>query len=56
MAMVETMRSADSVVQEASLFDLAVSPLQGGRIESPYVQGLRLNWAQDARRSASGGS
>ncbi|MBT9499881.1 MAG: Fic family protein [Burkholderiaceae bacterium] len=45
-AIVETMRSADYTVQEASPFDVPVSPLPGGRAESPYVQRLRLTWAQ----------
>lgn len=45
-AIVETMRSADYVVQETSPFEVPVSLLPGGRSESPYVQRLRLTWAQ----------
>lgn len=45
-AIVATMRSADYVVQEVSPFDAPVSPLPGGRAESPYVQRLRMTWAQ----------
>jgi hypothetical protein len=41
-SIVETMRSADYVVQETSPFEVQVSPLPGGRSESPYVQRLRL--------------
>ncbi|MEO8024544.1 Fic family protein [Polaromonas sp.] len=43
---VNTMKSADYVVQEASPFDVVPLALPGGRPESPYVQRLRLTWAQ----------
>lgn len=44
--LVDTMRSAGHAVQPASPFDQPQEPLPGGRPESPYVQRLRLTWAQ----------
>ena len=43
---VNTMKSADYVVQENSPFDVVPLALPGGRAQSPYVQRLRLSWAQ----------
>lgn len=43
---VQTMKSAGYVVLESSPFDVAPSALPGGRPESPYVQRLRVTWAQ----------
>jgi hypothetical protein len=42
---VSTMKSADYVVIETSPFDVIPPALPGGRPESPYVQRLRLAWA-----------
>ena len=44
--LVDTMRSAGHTVQLTSPFDRPQEPLPGGRPESPYVQRLRLTWAQ----------
>lgn len=44
--LVDTMRSAGHTVQLTSPFDQPQEPLPGGRPESPYVQRLRLTWAQ----------
>jgi hypothetical protein len=43
--LVNTMKSADYVVIESSPFDLVPPALPGGRPESPYVQRLRVTWA-----------
>ena len=43
---VSTMKSADYVVNETSPFDVVPASLLDGRAESPYVQRLRLTWAQ----------
>ena len=40
------MRAAGYTVQEASPFDRPPATLPGARIESPYVQRLRLMWAE----------
>jgi hypothetical protein len=44
--LVDTMRGAGHTVQPTSPFDQAQEPLPCGRPESPYVQRLRLTWAQ----------
>lgn len=43
---VRTMKSADYVVIETSPFEVVQPALPGGRPESPYVQRLRVTWAQ----------
>ena len=43
-SIVNTMKSADYVVIEASPFDRVPAALPGGRPESPHVQRLRVTW------------